>query len=220
MKIGAPIACFALGVMMLVIAGTQPAAAASTPGDTALAKWADAWAKVQTYTVTMTGREVKGNKVQARVYNFYYAAPNHVRMDVVSGAGKGSQAVWTGGDTIYGHKGGILRFFKLHLNLADPSVVSMRGVTIAQATFGALLNMIRGLKTTSTSATTAGATTTFTAIVADPSNDDGITKDVIYLATNGLPTGYDQYEGDVDVNHMAYTDTKVNVPLPASTWNI
>jgi len=168
----------------------------------------------------MTAHEVKGNDVQDRVYNLYYLAPSHVRMDIVGGAGKGSQAVWSGGDTVDGHQGGFLRFIHLHLKLTNSLAVSMRGVTIAQATFGGVLDMIKSLKMSSTDATTVGNTTTFTAIVADPTTDGGITKDVVFLASNGLPTAYDQYEGDVNVNHMIYSDTKVNVQLPDSTWNI
>jgi hypothetical protein len=218
-KISAPVSTFALMVAVLVT-GTRSAAVASTAGDAALAKWATAWAAVHTYSVTMTAHEVQGNDVQDRVYNLYYAAPNHVRMDIVDGADKGSQAVWTGGDTVDGHRGGFLRFIHLHLKLTNPLAVSMRGVTIAQATFGGVLEMIKGLKASSIDATTAGNTTSISVVVADPTTDDGITKDVVYLASNGLPTGYDQYEGDADVNHMVYTDTKVNVPLPDSTWNI
>ncbi|HLJ82690.1 MAG TPA: hypothetical protein VKT51_00770 [Candidatus Eremiobacteraceae bacterium] len=220
MKIGAPAAGFALIAALLIVYGTRTPAVASPAGDAALAKWTKAWSQVQTYTVTMTARETQGSDVQDRVYDLYYAAPNHVRMDIVDGAGKGSQALWTGGDTVDGHQGGFLRFIHLHLKLTNPIATSMRGVTIAQATFGAVLDMIKALKASSLDAATVGDTTTITATVADPTTDGGITKDVVYLASNGLPTGYDQYEGDIDVNHMVYSDLKVNVPLPDSTWNI
>lgn len=220
MKFGAPVACVAVVAALLIVCGLRSPAAASPAGDAALAKWTKAWSEVQTYTVTMTAHETKGNDVQDRVYDLYYEAPNHVRMDVVDGAGKGSQALWTGGDTVDGHQGGFLRFIHLHLKLTNPIATSMRGVTIAQATFGAVLDMIKALKMSSIDAVTTGDTTTITAMVADPATDGGITKDVVFLASNGLPTGYDQYEGDVDVNHMIYSDIKVNVPLPDSTWNI
>jgi outer membrane lipoprotein-sorting protein len=219
-KAGAPVACFAFAVATLLAAGTPSIAVATPAGDAAVAKWTTAWATVQTYTVTMTAHEVRGNDVQDRVYNLYYAAPSHVRMDIVDGAGKGSQAVWNGGETVDGHQGGFLRFIHLHLKVTNPLAVSMRGITIAQATFGAVLDMIKALKTSSLDATIVGDTTTITALVADPTTDGGVTKDVVFLASNGLPTGYDQYEGDVDVNHMVYTDTKLNVPMPDSTWSI
>ena len=209
-----------LGCAALLAAAMASPAAATPAADAAFAKFFDAWNALQTYTVTMTAHEVQDTNVQDRVYHLCFQKPSSVRMDIVDGAGKGSAAVWDGGDTVDGHQGGFLRFIHLHLKITNPLAVSMRGITIAQAPFGAVLDMIKQLKGASIDAVTTGDVTTITAIVTDPTTDGGITKNVVYLAGNGLPTGYDQYIGDTDVNHMVYSELKVNVALPDSTWQI
>ncbi len=207
-------------VAVALTLGARSSALATPAGDAALARYAAAWNAVQTYTVTMVAHEVKGTDVQDRTYQVYYSKPNIMRVDIVDGAGKGSQVLWQGGDTVDGHQGGFLRFFHLHLKLTNPLAVSMRGKTVADVPFGAVLDMIKKMNTSSLDATSQENTTVITAIAADPTTDDGVSRDVVFLSSNGLPIEYDQYEGDVDVNKIVYSDYKQNVPLPDSTWNI
>ena len=113
------------------LASLPGAARASSAGDEALAAFTAAWTHVNTYTCMISAHEVKGRDVQDRVYRVAFKRPNNMRMDIVGGAGRGGAAVWTGGNTLFGHQGGFLSFVKLHLNIHDPKAVSLRGTTRA-----------------------------------------------------------------------------------------
>jgi outer membrane lipoprotein-sorting protein len=196
------------------------AAFASPAGNAALAAFSSAWDSVHSYTCTITAHEVQGTDVQDRVYNAVFERPNNMRMDIVGGAGKGGAAIWNGGDTVYGHQGGFLSFIRLHLKIHDSKAVSLRGTTIAQASFGALLQRFKDLKTSSLDAKTVDGQTMLAANVLDPSSDSGVTSEVLILGANHLPVGYDQYDGPQNVNHVRYSDYKGNVAVPASTWKL
>ena len=193
---------------------------ASTAGDAALAAFSNAWDGLRTYTCTITAHEVQGSNVQDRVYHASFMRPNNLRMDIVGGAGKGGAAIWSGGDTVYGHQGGFLSFIKLHLNIHDSKAVSLRGTTIAQASFGALLQRFKDMKTSSLDAKTTNSETTVTAQVLDPASNQGVTSEVLILGADHLPVEYDQYTGTQNVNHVRYSEYKGNVTIPDSAWRL
>jgi hypothetical protein len=57
-------------------------------------------------------------------------------------------------------------------------------------------------------------------MVADPSSDDGVTKEVLVLGKDSLPVQFDQYQGDQQVKHNTYSGSKLNVEINPSTWSI
>ncbi|HKW44537.1 MAG TPA: hypothetical protein VJN22_02705 [Candidatus Eremiobacteraceae bacterium] len=207
-------------VFLATLLATPCAIRASTAGDAALAKFSAAWDAVHTYTCAISAHEVRGSDVQDRVYHVAFARPHTMRADIVAGAGRGGAAIWTGGDTLYGHQGGFLSFVRMHLNIHDPRAVSLRGTTVAQVSFGALLERFEHLKTSALDAKEAGGLTTVTAAVSDPDTEMGVTAEVLILGANHIPVEYDQYQGERVVDRVRYSDYKENVPLPASTWKI
>lgn len=213
-------AFFAAAAALAALVHVPHTAHATQTGDDALADFSNAWDDVHTYTCTVTAHEVRGKDVQDRVYHLSFARPNNMRMDIVGGAGRGGAAVWAGGDTIYGHQGGFLSFIKLHLNIHDAKAVSLRGTTMAQASFGALLTRFKALKTSSLDAKSEAGLTTLTATIKDPASESGLTREVLVFGADHLPVEYDEYEGDVVVDHVVYSEYKGNVTLPASTWKI
>ena len=215
------IAMFAAAAAALTALVSIPHAALASPaGDHALAQFSTAWKGVRTYTCTVAAHEVRGKDVQDRVYHMAFARPNNMRMDIVGGAGRGGSAVWTGGDSIYGHQGGFLSFVKLHLNIHDAKAVSLRGTTVAQASFGALLARFQSLKTSSLDAKSKAGLTTLTATISNPASEGGVTREVLVFGANHLPVEYYEYLGDVVVDLVRYSEYKGNVTLPASTWKI
>jgi outer membrane lipoprotein-sorting protein len=195
------------------------AAADSNASADALAQFAAAWAKVNTYTCTLTAHEVLGSKTQDRVYAMYFAKPSNTRMNITGGDGHGGAAVYHGGDTVQGHQGGWLAPIRLNVNIHSHIATTIRGTTIADANWGALYDHIIRVKG-STDAAAAGGSTTLTVTVADPTTDDDVTKEVVILGKDALPVEYDQYEGTTLVKHVTYTDVKLNVDIPASTWSL
>jgi len=104
-----------------------PASAATVPAITAFEQ---TFAKVNDYTVLVHAHEILGNQSQDRVYRYMYKRPHLVKTQILSGPGAGGGAVWTGGDTVSGHQGGILSFIHLKVGLHDGRATSLRGYTI------------------------------------------------------------------------------------------
>jgi outer membrane lipoprotein-sorting protein len=199
---------------------TPPPAAGMT-AEQWFAKFQTAWNGVNTYTAKIATHEALNGKAQDRVYTIDYQKPTSVRLDITGGDGKGSAAVWQGGDTVRGHQGGFFSMIKLNLNIHAHLATSLRGTTIAQSYFGAQLDHLKSVKWKSTDVTVNGDNATITAIPADPTQDDGIVKEVMTLGANGLPVELIQYDGpDSLAKDVKYSEVKLNVDLPPSTWQI
>ena len=199
---------------------TVSAASATTSGDAALSKFTAAWAKVNAYTCTITAHEVAGSRVQDRTYTMKFRKPYDTRMDLTGGDGRGSAVVWDGSSRVYGHQGGFLAMFKKHLDLHDKMATSIRGTTVAEANFGALLDHIKGLKGATVDAVADGNDTKINIAVADPLADQSVTRELMVLGANNLPVEFDQWEGDKQVKRVTYNDVALNVTLPNSTFNL
>jgi outer membrane lipoprotein-sorting protein len=215
-RLAASIAC----VVCVVAAFAIPVAAVEVKSGDVMGQYAAAWGKLTTYTCTITSREISGSKVQDRVYAMFFQKPHDTRLNITGGDGKGSAAVWNGGDTVAGHQGGWLSMIKLNLNIHAHLATTIRGTTIADANWGAIFDHLTGLKSTTATADTDGTNTTISVPVPDPASDGGVTKEVVILGKDSLPVEYDQYEGDQQVKHVVYSDVKLNVTIPPSTWSI
>jgi outer membrane lipoprotein-sorting protein len=209
------------GLLTLVLAtGLGPPVAAAPSADQALDAFAGAWAQVQTYRCTITAHEVRGDQVQDRVYHMAFQKPHETRLEIVKGPGQGGVLVWHGGPDARGHRGGWLRFVNLTVGIHDPRATSLRGITIAQANFGFLLQHIRSLRTSSLVAKRHGGETEVDAVSADPASDQGITREVLVLGPSGLPVAYRQSEGDRVVRDVSYSDVELNVPIPKTDFEL
>ena len=85
----------------------------SAPAITAFNK---AFAAINDYTCILHSHEALGNKTQDRVYQYWFMKPHFAKTLILSGDGQGSGGVWSGGDTVSGHQGGILS--GLHLTVS------------------------------------------------------------------------------------------------------
>jgi len=198
------------------------AASATTAGEHAIAAFSAAWAKVDTYSCSITAHEVSGSNVQDRVYDMWFQkSPIMARMNITGGDGKGSAVIWDGSGQVYGHKGGFLiSAIKKHLDLHDPQATSIRGTTVADASFGAILTHLQALKGATVDASVDGADTDVTVTVADPSSDQDVTKEMIVLGPGSLPIEYDQWQGSAQVKHVLYTNVQLNGQLPANIFTL
>jgi outer membrane lipoprotein-sorting protein len=206
-------ASLTLALAALILAPWTPAAGTSTAGDQELAKFSADWDKVNTYTCTITAHEVSGTNVQDRVYEMWFQKPHNTRMNITAGDGQGSAVIWDGSDRVYGHQGGWKAMFKKHLNLHDRLATSIRGTTVAEANFGAILDHIRGLKGATIGPTRTGTQVKIDVAVADPTADNNVTREMIVLGDDALPVEYDQWEGDSQVKHVAYTGVQLNIAI-------
>ena len=187
---------------------------------TTLGEFADAWSKVSDYSCSIVVHETKGSDVQNRKYDFWFKKPTLAHIEITSGPGRGSGSVWHGGDTVLGHQGGVLRGIKMTVSIHDPRAVDLRGDTMDTASFAYILTVFqKGTVSEAPAQTINGAATDVLVRTADPSSENGVTKDVVYLSkATHLPVRRVRYAGDAIVKQEDFTDVKLNPGLKDSDF--
>lgn len=197
-----------------------PAAAATTP---ALTAFDEAFAKVNDYTVTVRAHEVKGDRVQNRVYHYAFKRPDLAKTDIVSGDGAGSGGVWNGGTQVHGHLKVAFMTFGKKVDVHDPQATSLRGYTIPE---GLLQNEVDKFKevggelTQRSGPAIDGAPTDEVDLkVADPAQNGGVTRMTIYLSKEThFPLRQVRWEGEQIVADESFSDLKTNVGLSSGDF--
>lgn len=206
---------FAIGIILLA-ASAKP----DTPYNV-LARFAAAWNRLQSYTCTWTVHEAKGTTVQDRVYHIFFQKPLKTRAEVIAGDGKGSVAVWEGGDRVRGHQGSILSFLKLNLNINNRLAVGLRGATIAQVNMGWLLSHLQSIGAKNFAFSQNGTNSILSAHVHYPPPNDDVVEEVYVFAPSGLPIEGSQFgDNHLLLKHVVYSNYQLNVTLPTTTWQI
>ena len=203
---------FAAAALGLALGWASPAVAAESP----IAAFATAWAAVDDYTSTVTVHETDGKSVQDRVYHYAYKKPSYAKIDVVAGPGKGSGAVWTGGDHVRGHMGGFLSGFKQSIAITDARATSLRGDTMDKASFASVADELKNGKVDASiaEATIDEVLTDAVTIALAPSAPGGVTREVVsFSRVTHLPVRRVGYAGDVLVKQEDFSDLKLNPRL-------
>jgi len=224
LRLSASTGVLALAAICAALAGTTAASGAASAtsgasGEAALAKFTTVWDNLSSYTCSLAAHEVLGTRVQDRTYTFIFRKPYDTKMYITGGDGKGGAAVWHGGDTLRGHQGGFISFVKLNLNIHDSRATSIRGTTIAQANYGSILDHAKSLKG-KVEASASDNGTQIDISVPDPSSDESVTKERVVLASNGLPSEYDQWVGGTLVRRVVYTDVVIDPTISDSAFNL
>ncbi|MDB5095045.1 MAG: hypothetical protein JWO85_3146 [Candidatus Eremiobacteraeota bacterium] len=201
------LAVVSLGVALLGAAPTGPAAS-----------FLEAWAKVPSYTANIKVHETKGTDVQDRTYHYAYLKPHFAKIDITGGPGRGGGAVWTGGDTVSGHQGGLLSGIHLKVSIHDGRAVDLRGGTIDEASFENVADNIKSAATATNGEETVNGTAYDTVTV--PFKDaNGATKRVIFFSkTTHLPARRITYSGDAVVLNEEFTDVNTAANLKESDF--
>jgi outer membrane lipoprotein-sorting protein len=211
----------------VIVCAVAPRGAGAQSGTTYPPAW-EAFTKtaatITDYTETLTAHEIKGDRTEDRVYHFAFAKPAHARSEIVSGPDKGSVAVWNGGDTVRGHKGGFASFIKLTISVHDPRTTDLRGKTIDAAFYPTMIaDYESGGKLTEEPGTAVDGTPTDDVVLtpSDPAKLRNLTKDVlVFSRATHLPIEHMGYEGTQLVEDEHFTDIKVNPSLPESTFQM
>jgi hypothetical protein len=194
-----------LAVLAFAAASTAGAAAQTQPP--ALAAAAAAYAKIAGYRTTAHVYQVQGTDAQNNVYEYAFTKPSTIAVTIASGPNAGNSVTWTGGTSLRANGGRTI-------DLTDPMVLSLRGVTIVQLSFGAILQHAQETAGTLTSAAATLSGTTVNLVnldVANPRGDAGLTREVLYLsqATN-LPVRLDGFVGTQLVQTVSFDHTTTN----------
>ncbi|MDQ6925896.1 MAG: hypothetical protein M3154_06645 [Candidatus Eremiobacteraeota bacterium] len=170
------------------------------------------------YTANIKVHETKGADVQDRTYHYAYLKPHFAKIDITGGAGRGGGAVWKGGDTVSGHRGGFVSMIKLTKSIHDAEAVDLRGGTIADASFENVASNI----TSAASATNGEETvngTPYDTVTVPYKDANGATRRVIFLSrSTHLPARRVTYAGDTVVETEDFTDVNTSANLKESDF--
>ncbi len=202
-------------------AAALPTYAAAPPSG--IAAFDEAFAKVNDYTLTLRAHEVKGDRMQDRVYKYWFKKPNTAKTLIISGDGAGSGGTWRGGDTVSGHQGGALSFIHLNVSIHDGRATSLRGYTIPD---GLLQNQVDRYRTIKGELSEhpgpeidGVATDEIDLKLADPAQYEGITRMVMYLnRSTHFPVRQVRYQAATSVVDETFQDIKTNVGLKDSDF--
>jgi hypothetical protein len=207
-------------IPIVLTAGSSDPAETPNAAESEIAKFASAWSNITAFTCTIDAHEVSGNRVQDRTYNMFFHKPHDTRLEITKGDSRGSIAVWRGGTRVIGHRGGVLSFAKLNVDIHSPLVVTIRGTTIADPNFGAILDHIRGLDRSSAAVASDNGLTRIDIAVADPSTDKNVTRERLTLGRDSLPIEYEQWQMDSEVERVMYLNVKLNPPISDATFKV
>lgn len=200
-----------LAAALAFVALPRAGAAANTAP--ALDAFNDAFAKVSQFTYKDHSHEVKGTDTQDRVYDYSFMKPHFAKTLIESGPGRGGGAVWTGGDQVSGHQGGMLSFVHLKISIHDGRATSLRGYTIPDGlpqSIMATYSDVKGTLTQTAGGKVDGADTDLLDLkVADPASNDGVSEQKVWLSQ----------ETHFPVRQVLYSGTQVVVDQSFTNWN-
>jgi hypothetical protein len=178
--------------------------------------FARAWASVTAYSAVVTVFEQRDTQVQNVVFNYSFRKPASATVHIAAGPNAGATLTWDGGADVVARRGsGIFAaLFKKTMSLHDPQVTTIRGSSIDQLSFGAIL--AHGQQTPGTLSQGPGdvingvATDAVTLIHADPAADAGLTREVIELSTaTHFPMRILGYDGPMLVRKIEFSNVEL-----------
>jgi len=160
-----------------------------------------AWVGITGYSARVTVFEQLDAKTQQEAFDYTFLKPSSATMHVVTGPNAGVTVVWGGGTTVVAHRGsGLAAMFKKTFPLHDPQVTTIRGSSLDELSFGAILEHAAdtaGVVATGDGPTIGDVPTEEVTLI--PTNsviDTGLTLEVIDLSkVTHLPVRLLGYEG-------------------------
>lgn len=200
-------------VTPVALAANSAASARTQPP--AWVKFARAWAAITGYSATVTVFERKGSAVQNVVFDYNFRKPSNATVRVVQGPNAGVTLEWNGGASMTAHRGsGLMAQFKRTMPLHDPLATTIRGSSIDQLSFGAILTHARntpGAVSQSRGPVIGGvATDSVTLIPTTSVTNTGLTREVVEISkTTNFPMRVYGYAGRTLVRRIDYSNVKL-----------
>jgi len=174
-----------------------------------------AWSDVVGYSATVSVFERKGDEVQHLTFDYRFRKPSSATVRVVDGPNAGVTLQWNGGDSMVAHRGsGFAALFKRTISLHDPLATTIRGSSIDQLSFGAVL--AHGEATPGDVAQATGSTVQATqtdavsVVPTTPATDASLTLEIVYLSKEThLPVLVAGYEGAILVRSIEFASVKL-----------
>ena len=193
------------------LATAIPAQAQSTE-PSAWAAFTDVWKSITSYSATVIVFEREGSEVQSSVLDYTFRKPSSATVHFTAGPNAGCTVVWNGGDTVVAHRGtGLAALFKWTFSLHDPHVTTIRGSSIDQLSFAAMLAHSQG--TPGIVSQEVGPaildipTEAVTLLPTSSVADTGFTREVVDISVpTGLPLRILGYEGNTLVRQIDFSN--------------
>jgi outer membrane lipoprotein-sorting protein len=142
-----PAACWDTYIAIVVVAlalicclTTTSAAQSQDAQPTAWAAFKEVWKSVTSYSATVIVFEREGAEVRSSILDYTFRKPSSATVHFSAGPNAGVTVVWNGGNTVVAHRGtGLAALFKKTFSLHDPRVTTIRGSSIDQLSFAAIL---------------------------------------------------------------------------------
>jgi hypothetical protein len=174
------------------------------------------WASISGYSARVSVSEEHGAKTQQESFDYTFSKPSTATMHMVTGPNAGVTLEWNGGATVVAHRGsGFVAMFKKTFPLHDPQVTTIRGSSIDQLSFSAILT--HGADTAGVIASGTGpiiggfATDEVTLVPANAVIDTGLTLEVIdFSKDTHLPVRLLGYESTVLVRTIEFSNVVVH----------
>lgn len=199
-----------IALVTLLLLDLPAATSQAQPTTAAWAAFEQTWARVTAYSATIAIFEREGAQVQSSVLDYTFRRPSSVTVHFLVGRNAGVTVVWTGGDTVVGHRGnGIIALFKQTFALHDPKVTSIRGSSIDQLSFAAFVahsHDTPGIVSEGTGPTILDIPTVAVTLVATSAvRNTGLTREIIDISVpTSLPLRALGYEGDTLVRQVEH----------------
>jgi len=211
-SLGAPLFAAAL------IVASAPSLAHAENSAPAIVAFDKMFSGVNDYTAILHVHESKGTQSQDRVYQYQFMKPHYVKTLILDGDGKGSGGVWTGGDQVSGHQGGLFSGIHLKVSIHDPRATSLRGATIPDGLLQHIVDSygtIPGKLTQINGGKVNGVDTDRLDLkVSDPSSNYGVTDEILYVSKEThWPVRQILFTGSQNVLDETINDVKTNTGL-------
>ncbi len=159
----------------------------------------------------------KDTQTQNVVFDYTFSKPSNVTVRVVAGPNAGITLNWNGGPTIVARRGsGLAAMFSRTLSLHDPLVTTLRGASINQLSFGAILSRAQ-LDVDRFSLIPGGtidgsAANALTMMSTGSAANRGLTREVVEMSVaTHLPLLVLGYNGLTLVSYVGFSNVKLSI---------
>lgn len=204
------------GAARAVAQQAAPHASESEAAASQIAAFARAWAGITSYDATVTMEDKKGTQSQSVAFEYRFRKPSNVTVHVIAGQNTGVTLTWDGGPTVVAWRGsGFAALFKKTLSLHDPLVTTLRGSSIGDVSFAAILAQGQsdaGSLSEAPGEVIGGTPTDAVTLVRSASpTDGGVTREVVELSVvTHLPMRVLSYEDSALVQDVEFSNVKVD----------
>lgn len=184
-----------------------------------------AYNSINDYQCRLHETSVLGNRYEKRIVNFYFKKPRMIRMDILMGNrpfDSGSVGVYTGGNKVIGHQGGILKSIVLTLPKKSPLATTIRGIAFDESDMQAVIERLIYLNNYGTvSIENEGSSLKFTCAPFRAADYEGITKEIAWADKKSLLISRNErYVGEKLVQEVEWKGYIVNAGLPDELFSI